>query len=191
MQCIVRGTAFAAALALVSTTLPAQGPTKEPLIRRNSLYVEVGGNAGDGSVNYERLVGPRTLVRVGYGAGSASYGMCLGMGFVSACEGEVELTLIPMMVSRLIGTTHMAELGAGVAVGRITDRYRSAFGEEGSIQSEESMSLVTATIGYRWQGSGRMLVRAGYTPSYQMSGDNPAYPNGFFSAAGVSLGVAF
>lgn len=190
MQRIVRGTALAAALALVSAPLAAQSATKEPLIRRNSLYVELGGNAGDGSVNYERLVGARTLVRVGVGAAGESYGACFGIGFVSACEGEVELTLIPLMVSTLIGKIHMAEIGAGFAVGRISDDYTPVFGD-GSVHTEESMSLVTATMGYRWQGSGRMLVRAGYTPSYQMSGDHPAYRNGFSSAGGVSLGIAF
>lgn len=189
MQYIVRGTAFAAALALFSAPLAAQSQSKEPGIRRNSVYVELGGNVVDGSVNYERLFGARTLARIGYGAGSESYGACFGIGLVSACEGEVELTLIPMMVSTLIGKVHMAEIGAGFAVGRITDDYTPIFGED--IRSEESMSLVTATIGYRWQGRGRMLVRAGYTPSYQMSGDHPAYPNGFSSAGGVSLGIAF
>lgn len=189
MQCIVRGTAFAAALALFCVPATAQEPVSEPDIRRNSLYTELGGNAGDVSVNYERLLGARTLFRVGYGTGGDSYGGCLGIGFVSACEGVVELTLVPIMVSRLIGKLHMAELGAGFAVGRITDDYTPVFGE-GSV-SEESMSLVTATIGYRWQGSGRMLVRAGYTPSYQTSGDHPVYPKGFVSTGGLSFGIAF
>lgn len=189
MQFIVRGTAFAAALALFSAPLAAQIQSKEPGIRRNSLYLEIGGNVVDGSVNYERLLGARTLARIGYGAGIEGYGDCFGIGLVSACEGEVELTLIPVMVSTLIGKTHMAEIGAGFAVGRITDDYTPIFGD--TTRSEESVSLMTATIGYRWQGSGRMLVRAGYTPSYQMSGDNPAYRNGFSSAGGLSLGIAF
>lgn len=191
MHSIVHRIAFVAFLALLSVPLAAQSPTRAPDIRRNSVYFELGGNAGDASLNYERLLSARTLARIGVGAGSASYGDCFGIGFVSACEGEVEVTLVPVMVSTLIGKTHMAEIGAGFAVGMVTDRYNSAFAEVGDVRSEESMSLVTATLGYRWQGSGRMLVRAGYTPSYQMSGDNPAYPNGFYSMAGVSFGIAF
>ena len=190
MDSIVRRTALVALVALVSAPLAAQSETKEPLIRRNSLYVEVGGNAGDASLNYERLLGSRTLARIGVGTGNASYGDCFGIGFISACEGVAEVTLVPMMVSTLIGKKHMAEIGAGVAIGWITDDYTPAFGT-GTVSSEESVTMVTATIGYRWQGSGRMLVRAGYTPSYQMGGDNAAYPHGFHSMAGLSFGIAF
>lgn len=192
MKLVIRSTAFAAALILAAGTLGAQqAPRRHPDMRANSLYTELGGNLGDFSVNYDRLLGTATVVRIGYGNSLDSYGDCFGIGLVSACEGNVDVTLLGFMVSRLIGRRHMAELGIGGALGTLTDERSDPF-IGGSSTEKETVNTLTATIGYRWQGPGRWLVRAGYTPSYVLRGETPDYSNrGFGSSVGASFGFAF
>lgn len=190
MIVVLRLTAFAAGFALAAGTVAAQqAPPPQPDMRANSLYAEIGGNIGDFSLNYDRLVGKATVVRVGYGIISDSYGDCLGIGFVSACEGNVDASLVGLTVSRLFGRRHMAEIGVGGAFGTLTDKQYSFFGE--TTTEKETVTTLTAAIGYRWQGAGRWLVRAGYTPSYVLRGETENYPKGLASSIGASFGFAF
>lgn len=181
---------FFLAVALPFSAVFAQTAPSGAGIRDNALYVEGGGNMGDFSANYERLVGSATVVRLAFGQALDSYGDCFGIGFVSACEGEVDVTLGGLMVSRLVGRRHMAELGLGAAYGFLTDKSQPIFGE--ATRDEDVVTTLTATLGYRFQTGGRWLARAGYTPSYGMSGETANYSKrGFSSAVGASLGIAF
>lgn len=192
MNAVVCRTILSAALVLAAGVLDAQeSGVRGPDMRANSLYAELGGNVGDISINYDRLVGKATLVRVGFGNRLDSYGDCFGIGLVSACEGAVDVSLVGFMVSRLIGQRHMAELGFGGAFGTLTDDHSELFIGESETE-KETVNTLTATVGYRWQGSGRWLVRAGYTPSYVLRGETARYSNhGFTSSIGASFGVAF
>lgn len=190
MKAVVRRTAIAAVLILAAGTLGAQQPAASgPDMRRNTIYTEIGGNIGDFSVNYDRLVGTSTVVRVGYGTLSDTYGDCFGIGIVSACEGSVDASLLGLMVGRLFGRRHMAEVGVGGAFGTLTDEYQSFVGTTTS--EKETVTTVTATIGYRWQGTGRVVMRAGFTPSYVVSGEAENYPKGLGYLLGASFGLAF
>ncbi|HUR91927.1 MAG TPA: hypothetical protein VMY38_04575 [Gemmatimonadaceae bacterium] len=190
MKAIVLNTAFAACFFLAAGTLGAQqASARHPDMRSNSLYTEIGGNIGDFSVNYDRLIGKATLVRIGYGTLSDTYGDCFGIGLVSACEGSVNASLVGLTVGRLFGRRHMAEIGAGGAFGTVTEERISFIGA--STSEKETVTTVTATIGYRWQGTGRMLMRAGFTPSYVVSGETENYPKGLAYSIGASLGFAF
>lgn len=192
MNAVVCRTALVATLALASGTLDAQQTApRTPDMRSNSIYTEFGGNIGDVSVNYDRLIGAATVVRIGYGAASESYGDCVGIGLVSLCEGSVDVSLLGFTVSRLFGHRHMAELGLGGAFGKLTDHSSDPF--IGTSRTEkETVNTLTGTIGYRWQGTGRWLLRAGYTPSYFVRGETENYQkDGFVSSFGASLGFAF
>ena len=190
MNAVVCRAALVAALALASGTLDAQQTApRTPDMRSNSIYTEIGGNIGDVSVNYDRLIGAATVVRIGYGTLSDTYGECLGIGLVSACEGSVDGSLLGVTVSRLFGRTHMAEIGVGGAFGTITDEYYPLLGE--TVSEKGNVTTVTATIGYRWQGQGRVLLRAGFTPSYAVSGETENYPKGLAYSLGASFGFAF
>ena len=178
------------AAVLPFSTMAGQDAPQTPGIRSNALYAEVGGNMGDISINYERLVANATVLRLAYGSAIDSYGDCFGIGFVSSCEGETDVTVAGLMVSRLIGQRHLGELGWGVAYGFLTDDSQPILGE--GTQEKETLISLTATIGYRFQTGGRWLFRAGYTPSYGISGETANYSRrGFSSAVGLSMGIAF
>ena len=193
MNDTLRLSALAAAFVLAPASLDAQQTApRNTEMRANSVYTELGGNIGDFSINYDRLVGKATVVRVGYGTLSDSYGSCFGIGLISACEGEVSVNLLGFTVSRLVGHRHMAELGVGGALGNVTDKNHPVFVVGETTTEKETVNTVTATIGYRWQGAGRWLVRAGYTPSYVIRGETANYSNrGFASMIGASFGLAF
>ena len=195
MNAIVCYSAFAASLFVVSPSLAAQQPTPHAReIRANGLYLELGGILGQGSVNYDRHLRNDVWVRVGYGDGEDEYGECrdsfIGIGEI--CEGNVETTMFLVMINtvRRGSERHMGEFGFGVAFGTLTDEFQPPSGE--STRTTAPATKLTATLGYRWMVANRLLMRAGYTPSYMLRGETATYRNpGFANALGLSLGVAF
>jgi hypothetical protein len=149
-------------------------------LAKNSVFVEVGGNGGLISLNYERAVAGLQL-RVGSGMWSD-----LNLDLF-ASSGKSYITF-PIMLSRMLnsGTQHL-ELGGGMLFGR-----ESVDSVVFSTQQTYSRSItsVQGFIGYRRQPlGGGFLLRLGMTPSYAISGDYPA--DGFHLGAGLSLGWAF
>ncbi|HUG36679.1 MAG TPA: hypothetical protein VML54_07000 [Candidatus Limnocylindrales bacterium] len=148
----------------------------------NSIYLEVLGNGGLYSVNFERKVSDRIALRAGLASWSAS-------SFFT--DEERSLTVLPLLASYLQGSgNHRAEVGAGFLVGRQT--IEAAFSN-----ASESSTIVnlTGALGYRYQRPhGGLVFRAGFTPFYSLSpsDEDTAYPDkGFFPSVGVSFGYAF
>ena len=135
----------------------------------NAMYVELLGNGGLYSLNYDRLLTPRVAARVGF--------MGLGAATDSVSGGVIAA---PLMVSYLFGegNSHL-ETGVGVmlAAGAIDD---VADFEDESF----SGAIGTATIGYRYQRPGGGFVfRVGVTPLFDTTGIAPWI--------GLSLGYGF
>jgi hypothetical protein len=159
------------ALAALAPGAGAQG-NSTPV--RNAAYLELLGNGGLFSLNYERLVSEHAAVRVA--ASNWSAGDLWG--------GTSAVTTALLMASHLNGEgSHKAELGAGILIG-----HRSA-----PPTSAGDFATLTGVIGYRYQSrSGGRVVRAGFTPFLGLTGGVSAYPDpGFLPSVGISLGYAF
>jgi hypothetical protein len=162
-------------------TAPAQTPN-DRAPARNSVYLELLGNGGPYSVNFERRVSERIALRAGFASWS-------GISIFP----ERSLTAFPVLASFLPGSRdHRAEVGAGVLVGRQTVRHGGFFG---STYESSTVVNLTATLGYRYQRpAGRFVFRAGFTPFYSLSprDEARAYPDkGLSPSVGVSFGYAF
>ncbi len=133
-------------------------------IRPNNIFLEVGGNGFEYSLNYERLFIKRVAVRVGYG-------LVLG-------DRRDKAVVIPLMVNYITGNDgHYFELGGGCA-------YITKEIDYGFFDLKFKGIAATGFVGYRYQpeNSG-ILFRVGITP-FVGSG-------GFLPWAGMSLGYCF
>lgn len=135
-------------LALVFV-LPAQAQEGEPPLPKNSLYLELGGNALAYSINYDRIVADAVSVRAGIGFFSTD----LDEGGSSSIAG------IPIMANYLLGKGNSRlELGAGILI------VTGSFDVAGASESGAGVAG-TGTFAYRFQKpEGGVFFKAGFTP---------------------------
>ena len=164
------------AIALLALAAPshAQGIAGDS---RNALFVELLGNGGAYSLNYERQLTDSLGVRVGYATWTNADVFPLG--------SLDHYKTVPVTVSYLLGRgERKLELGAGVTFGERSPGY----GED----ADRSFRTLTAIIGYRSQPRKGYLFRAGLTPFYSFEDGDDAYPDpGFTFSLGVSFGYRF
>ena len=143
---------------------------------RNAVFVELLGNGGAYSLNYERQLTDSLGVRVGYATWTNADLFPLG----SLDHYET----VPVTVSYLLGRgERKLELGGGVTFGKRTP-YTS--------NSDRSFRTLTAIIGYRSHPRKGYLFRVGLTPFYSFEDGDDAYPDpGFTFSLGVSFGYRF
>jgi len=139
----------------------------------NSIYLELLGNGGFYSVNYDRQF-------------SDDFGARIGFMYVEdfLFFTDVKILLIPITLNYLIGSgNNKLELGGGPLIGFESGRDSFLGLSEGE-KSSGSRIGATATIGYRYQKSdGGFLFRIGFTPLFTSEGILPW--------AGISLGFSF
>lgn len=148
----------------------------ETRLAPNALYVELLGNGGFYTINYERRFIEDLSVRLGFGFISVS-------ATGGSTTSRASVMTIPLMANYLgIGNDrHHLELGAGLLLVYASAATSSA----GSIASGSAFGVGgTATVGYRYQPrDGGFLFRAGFTPWFGAGG--------FQAWGGMSLGGAF
>jgi hypothetical protein len=147
---------------------------------RNALYLELLGNGGLYSLNYDRRIADRTTVRVGIASWTA-------VDLIGHTDAETKLLTFPLLVNFVGGSgNHHPELGGGLLLGRRTESAAS-----GGESTASGIFNLTGVVGYRYQGRG-VVFRAGITPIYSFAGEDAAYPDpGFFPSIGMSLGYPF
>jgi len=141
----------------------------------NAVFLELLGNGGVYSLNYERLVNDHLALRVGYGTWTDS--TIFGPSY------EREARSMPVSASYLFGPgKRKLEIGGGITFGHHENR-----------EGKSSFRSLTAIVGYRTQPVGRgYLFRVGVTPFYSLDSGSAAYPDpGFTFSAGVSFGYRF
>tara|TARA_B100000508_G_scaffold141092_1_gene146463 strand:- start:134452 stop:134928 length:477 start_codon:yes stop_codon:yes gene_type:complete len=133
-----------------------------------SIYLELGGSGGLGSINYEASIFPslksdlhRNTWRAGFSVAPIDKNNGTGLVF-------------PIMINSLIGRkNHLLELGVGQGV---TITTRGSF-----------FTLTTAAVGYRFESSAKpWFFRATYTPLISYLVDFQVQQWG-----GISLGYRF
>lgn len=140
---------FAAFLLLAATASYAQAPP-EP-VRRNTFFLELGGNGMFYSLNYDRILLNRESWKLA-GRVGAMYVPPLGGGNRQMVGGPVE-------ISYLRGRgKHFLELGLGATV--VYDTYRVS-----SYRIRDLAMMAVARIGYRYQKpEGGFFYKVGFTP---------------------------
>lgn len=172
---------IAAAVLCTATPLHAQTDAAGAPAR-NAVYVELLGNGGLFSLNYDRRVGGEAALRIGAGAWSTD-DLFLGD------EATTGLVTLPVTASWLPGTGNgRPELGGGVLLGR---RTRDEPFSDGSTAS--TFASLTAIVGYRYQPAARgWMFRVAFTPFWGFGDEETAYPErGFMPSIGLSGGYTF
>ncbi|NOZ48019.1 MAG: hypothetical protein GXO79_14765 [Chlorobi bacterium] len=115
----------------------------QEFVQKKSVYIELGGSAGFGSVNYENIFNKNGKIDLLWRIGISGFPIDKNAGFVF---------IIPTTISGLIGKkNHKIELGIGQGISMST---KGRF-----------FSLTTPVIGYRYQNAGkRFFYRVSYTP---------------------------
>lgn len=128
------------AVCMLSFTKDTTGQVKAP----NSVYLEVLGNGGFYSVNYDRLF-------------CNYFGVRVGCSYILLSE-KAQMATFPLMANLFIGgKRHKLELGAGYTI------YNEA--PPGDFYHSDTKYFRTATLGYRYQ-SKESFFRIGFTPIY-------------------------
>ncbi len=164
--------------ALLLLAAPAVSAQPSAVGAPNGVYLELLGNGGLYSVNYDRKLTDRVSIRLGVGAWTSE----------SFFGGKTTLRTVPLTVNVLGGRgNHRLEAAAGVLVGSRTR------GSVYSSSSETSGFLsLTGTLGYRYQRQRGFLFRTGFTPFFGLGDEETAYPDkGFLPSIGVSFGFGF
>ncbi len=152
-------------LVLLCAVEPGRAYEENPEAR-NALYIELLGNAGLYSMNYDR-----TVVTL---AERHRIGFRVGLSLVPLDTLGVQFPLVfPVTLNYLYGRQRRLEIGAGVAPRVVFDKDWSP---------SVSVHLAT-TLGFRLQRFDNDFVfRVGFTPLFF---------DGVFPWVGVSLGRAF
>jgi len=145
----------------------------------NLVYLELLGNGGLYSINYERMLGKDLSARAGFSYFSIGAGVSDGQTTSSA---KASIYTAPLMVNYLVGgKNHKLEAGAGATVVYVSASAKGA----GISSSAEGVGVVgTGTVGYRYSPmDGGFVFRVGYTPMFGKGG--------YQSWGGMSFGGAF
>lgn len=166
-------------LFVILMIIPVFGLQAQDEYAKNAVYLELAGNGGLYSLNYERALSPKFLIRVGFASWEPGF---LIMG------GEKSITTIPLMVNSLFGQSHhKIEGGLGVMLG--SEKFTGDNSFLSTPDSKENIFALTGTAGYRYQKpSGGIIFRSAITPFINM-GDSE-YPD-FNISVGGSIGYAF
>lgn len=154
---------------------PAKSAESEGRKAKNLVYLELLGNGGVYSINYERMLTDDLSARLGF-----SY---LSIG-ASAGDTSAKANLVtaPVLINYTVGgKNHRAELGAGATL-----VYVSASSTGGGVGSSgEGVGVLgTGVVGYRYSpADGGFVFRAGFTPLFGKGG--------FLPWGGMSFGGTF
>ncbi len=131
---------FVIVFALLTYTSFGQTPD---LPKRKSVYFELGGSGGIGSINYEKLF---------YTKNTSEFTWRAGISLAPIDKNNGTGLVFPLLINTLLGkNAHKLELGLGQGITLTT---------KGSF-----FALTTAAIGYRYQSKNRKwFYRITYTP---------------------------
>jgi hypothetical protein len=160
-------------LSICFISLFNRGFSQELPLTKNAFYLELFGNGGFYSINYERNIHHNIYSRIGF-ATFQTFDI-----FDRSYHGKI--TTVPLIVSYLSGfKKHHFEIGGGLLFGKI---------KEGS--ESNPIFDVTGFLGYRYQSliSEGFLFRIGLAPFVSLNATN--YPDRFFISPGLSFGYSF
>lgn len=148
---------------LTITSSLTLGQTK--FSKRKSVFLELAGSGGIGSINYEKLFAKKN---------TTEFTWRMGLSFAPIDKNNGTGIVFPLMISSLIGkNAHKLEFGLGQG---ITVTTKGSF-----------FALTTAAIGYRYQSTAKKwFYRVTYTPLISYLVDFQIQHWG-----GISIGYSF
>ena len=164
----------------------------EVFTAKNSLYVELLGNAGVYSLNYGRIFHQHNRLKI---SGSA------GLSYIRQSSGARSIgisdywtPMLPIEITAFWGRSrHHLEVGSGITFfssQRLT--YNPDF-PPSNFQKDISLEAVLPLrLGYRYQKpEGGFFFRVGYTPLFNLNLSFPDPVRFFPLYGGISLGKSF
>jgi hypothetical protein len=146
--------------------------------RSNAIFLEVLGNGGAFSLNFERMVSDGVAVRAGVANWSTQD------------FGKTSVTTVPLTVSHLPrGSAGGLEVGGGFTLGSKKEEVRPLSGGDWLTTDSQTIVDLTGILGYRWVRPSGWMFRVTFTPFIPLSGDYP--DSGFFPSAGLTVGRVF
>ena len=143
-------------------------------VSNHSVYLEIGGVGGYGSLNYEKNIFHKKDVSLTLRLGMSAYHL---MDYRNKLNPDV---LIPLLINTRYGKNHQVEFGIGETVSSIVYANTSDY------KQKRVFKLSTVfSIGYRYQKNTKgIFYRIAYTPIFEF---NQYYKNW----AGLSCGYSF
>lgn len=147
---------------------------------KNVMYLELLGNGGLYSINYERMLSNDMSARLGFSYFSISASGTSSDGQQSSAKASI--VTAPALFNYMVGgKNHKLEMGAGATLIYVS---ASASGGAASASGEGVGVAGTGVVGYRYSpADGGFVFRAGYTPLVGKGG--------YMSWGGVSFGGTF
>lgn len=157
----------------------AEASADPPRTAHNSIFIELGGNGGIYTINYDRIVSDNFSLRAGLGY--MAIGATASSGGSSA-SASVSMTMIPVIANFMVGSNnHKLELGAGLTFFHMSGTS-SSLGN--TVKASGFSPVGTAVAGYRYvPHKGGFTFRAGVTPLFTTED--------FLPWGGVSFGYLF
>jgi hypothetical protein len=163
--------------ALTINSLLAQGYTE--ITKKNTVFLEVGGNGPLYSINYDRILIKKTNWKLAGRIGFMYFNDNRGL----LENSENKQSSIPIELSFLKGkSNHNLELGLGITP--LSKGYLDKAGKD------YTRVATSGRIGYRYQKSnGGLFFKAGFTPITFFKKDfNSVNPKYVYPWAGLALG---
>ncbi|WP_209332825.1 hypothetical protein [Lunatimonas salinarum] len=187
-------------LPLISTllfvlTLGIDGNTQtesKAFSAKNSVYLEVGGNAGWYSLNYGRIFYQKGILKLSASAGISMWPHNTSEQPYNTSKTNYLLPSIPLEFSAFLGNSkHHLEIGSGITPYlSVTVKRDPDF-----LSSTDKIYLGTyipLRLGYRYQKpEGGFFFRIAYTPFYRFPKYSDETNNFSPIFAGISLGKSF
>ncbi|MEB2774256.1 hypothetical protein SYJ56_03010 [Algoriphagus sp. D3-2-R+10] len=155
---------------------------------RNSVFLEIGGNAGQYAFNYGRIFHQKGGFKLN---GSAGFSL-----WADPIEGStIWNPAVPLEVSALFGKSkHHLEFGVGITP-YLQNEVNSTF-ESGTLVQTRGANHLAAIlpfrVGYRYQKpEGGFFFRVGYTPFFDLPNKSGGTLNFQPIHAGLGLGLSF
>ncbi|WP_242928593.1 hypothetical protein [Pontibacter vulgaris] len=165
----------------IPATFPAKAQQTQEQIHRNSIFLELAGNGGFYSINYDHILLSADNWRLAGRAGAMYYSTVSG-----GVKGERTVWLAaPLEVSYLRGRgDHFMELGIG-----LTPLYQEYPEQDVMMQKKEIVLLPVGRLGYRYQQrKGGMFYKAGFTPMAQFNNERNLGRSKFLPWFGLAVG---
>lgn len=149
-------------------------------VRKHTIFLELGGNGGFYSINYDRIMLTKESWKLAGRAGAMFY-----RSESDHLQSKSSTWFaVPLEVSYLRGrSNHLLELGVGV-----TPLYH-AYATLESSHVKEVRLLPVARIGYRYQrNEGGMFYKAGFTPMAQFDKEENSNQSCVLPWFGLAIG---
>lgn len=151
------------------------------ILEKNSIFVEIGGNAIIYSINYDRLIDVSTKFKIS---------TRIGIHYTNKLPLQYYRTLcIPIEISGLYsiyGSKHFVEIGSGLSYLNSYDKITD---------HTEDIIILALRLGYRFQKpEGGIFVKIGFVPLYDwlVFNADPAVPHQtWFLSGGLGIGYTF